>query len=188
MYTNLFLPPATKLAQGNIFRSVCQEFCSHPELGDTGNNRAVHIILECILGYMFHSYEDRLHIEIYRQLVHMSHVYMVVIYRCCHPSGKNIFQGQQILPISAIFEPTKNCNPRLSVELAEDNDHLNKTRDSFIKYNATRNISLLPTNKVWGKVMFSQVSVILSTRGSISRGVCIGGWADSPSRIVYYGI
>ena len=25
-----FLPPATKLGQGNIFRSVCQEFCSHP--------------------------------------------------------------------------------------------------------------------------------------------------------------
>ena len=24
----LFLPPATKLGQGNIFRSVCQEFCS----------------------------------------------------------------------------------------------------------------------------------------------------------------
>ena len=27
-----FLPPATKLGQGNIFRSVCQEFC--PQLGD----------------------------------------------------------------------------------------------------------------------------------------------------------
>ena len=25
---NLFLPPATKLGQGNLFRSVCQEFCS----------------------------------------------------------------------------------------------------------------------------------------------------------------
>ena len=25
-----FLPPAMKLGQGNIFRSVCQEFCSHP--------------------------------------------------------------------------------------------------------------------------------------------------------------
>ena len=25
-----YLPPATKLGQGNIFRSVCQEFCSHP--------------------------------------------------------------------------------------------------------------------------------------------------------------
>ena len=24
-----FLLPATKLGQGNIFRSVCQEFCSH---------------------------------------------------------------------------------------------------------------------------------------------------------------
>ena len=24
------LPPATKFGQGNIFRSVCQEFCSHP--------------------------------------------------------------------------------------------------------------------------------------------------------------
>ena len=24
------LLPATKLGQGNIFRSVCQEFCSHP--------------------------------------------------------------------------------------------------------------------------------------------------------------
>ena len=60
------------LGQGNIFRSVCQEFCPHggstwagtpprpgtipgrgtpPEqcmLGDTGNKRAVPIILECI--------------------------------------------------------------------------------------------------------------------------------------------
>ena len=26
----LLLPPATKLGQGNIFRNVCQEFCSHP--------------------------------------------------------------------------------------------------------------------------------------------------------------
>ena len=25
----LLLPPATKFGQGNIFRSVCQEFCSH---------------------------------------------------------------------------------------------------------------------------------------------------------------
>ena len=25
-----FIPSATKLGQGNIFRSVCQEFCSHP--------------------------------------------------------------------------------------------------------------------------------------------------------------
>ena len=25
---SIFLPPATKLGQGNIFRSVCQEFCS----------------------------------------------------------------------------------------------------------------------------------------------------------------
>ena len=25
-----YLPPATKLGQGNIFRSMCQEFCSHP--------------------------------------------------------------------------------------------------------------------------------------------------------------
>ena len=27
-FTGIFLPPATKLGQGNIFRSVCQEFCS----------------------------------------------------------------------------------------------------------------------------------------------------------------
>ena len=27
---NLLLPPATKLGQGNIFRGVYQEFCSHP--------------------------------------------------------------------------------------------------------------------------------------------------------------
>ena len=64
-YVNL-LPPATKLGQGNIFSSVCQEFCSqggsaplhagihppHPaqcKLGDTGNKRAVRILLECIL-------------------------------------------------------------------------------------------------------------------------------------------
>ena len=62
-----FLPPATKLGQGNIFRSVCQEFCPqegggvwadpppsrYPReqcmLGDTGNKRAVRILLECIL-------------------------------------------------------------------------------------------------------------------------------------------
>ena len=31
-----FLPPATKLGQGNIFRSVCQEFCSHPEAVHAG--------------------------------------------------------------------------------------------------------------------------------------------------------
>ena len=27
MYVKSLLPPATKLGQGNIFRSVCQEFC-----------------------------------------------------------------------------------------------------------------------------------------------------------------
>ena len=54
------------LGQGNIFRSMCQEFCSrgeglpqcmlgyHPPpeqsmLGDTVNERAVRILLECIL-------------------------------------------------------------------------------------------------------------------------------------------
>ena len=82
----VLLPSATKLGQGNIFRSVCPEFCpqggvcpvacwdTHPEqtprgadtplsrhpprtkhppaqcmLGDTGNKRAVRILLECIL-------------------------------------------------------------------------------------------------------------------------------------------
>ena len=30
-FTGIFLPPATKLGQGNIFRSVCQEFCSQGE-------------------------------------------------------------------------------------------------------------------------------------------------------------
>ena len=30
------LPPATKLGQGNIFRSVCQEFCSHLEAVHAG--------------------------------------------------------------------------------------------------------------------------------------------------------
>ena len=29
LFLKQFLPPATKLGQGNIFRSVCQEFCSH---------------------------------------------------------------------------------------------------------------------------------------------------------------
>ena len=71
------LPPATKLGQGNIFRSVCQEICSWgggkgslphcmlgytpprtippweqtppQELGDTGTKRAVRMLLECIL-------------------------------------------------------------------------------------------------------------------------------------------
>ena len=47
-----WLPPATKLRQGNIFRSVCQEFYHIREqcmLGNTGNKRVVHILLECIL-------------------------------------------------------------------------------------------------------------------------------------------
>ena len=29
MLLDFLLPPATKLGQGNIFRSVCQEFCPH---------------------------------------------------------------------------------------------------------------------------------------------------------------
>ena len=71
---DLFLPSATKLRQGNIFRSVCQEFCPrrgsvclsacwdttpwadppdrHP-WGDTPSRRlllrTVRILLECIL-------------------------------------------------------------------------------------------------------------------------------------------
>ena len=61
-----FLPPATKLGQGNIFRSMCQEFCPrgggagvsahcrgrHPPIavhaGRYGQP-AVRILLECIL-------------------------------------------------------------------------------------------------------------------------------------------
>ena len=48
------LPPATKLGQGNIFRSVCQDSVGGGGgggclLGDTGNKRAVLILLECIL-------------------------------------------------------------------------------------------------------------------------------------------
>ena len=31
-----YLPPATKLGQGNIFRSVCQEFCPQGKLGMCG--------------------------------------------------------------------------------------------------------------------------------------------------------
>ena len=75
----IFLPPATKFGQGNIFRSVCQEFCPRGEGGRGGrawqgecawwvacvaggvnsggrgrawqtvNERAVCILLECIL-------------------------------------------------------------------------------------------------------------------------------------------
>ena len=30
LFVLFLLPPATKLGQGNIFRSVCQQFCSHP--------------------------------------------------------------------------------------------------------------------------------------------------------------
>ena len=82
-FKTVLLPPATKLGQGNIFRSVCQELCPqrgvsatnalprdtpradtprnrHPlektpppleqcMLGDTGNKRALRILLECIL-------------------------------------------------------------------------------------------------------------------------------------------
>ena len=116
---------------------------------------------------MFHSTEDRLHIEIYRQLVQMSHIYMVVIYSCCHPSGKNIFQGLQILPMSVFFEPTKNRNPHPSEELAEDSDHLNKTRHSFIKRS------------------LGQGNVFISVCHSVHKGVCIQGglhrgWATPP--------
>ena len=58
------------MGQGNIFSSMCQEFCSQGEylgryppllrytrareqrmLGDTGNKRAVRILLECILVF-----------------------------------------------------------------------------------------------------------------------------------------
>ena len=53
---SLLLPPATKLGQGNIFRSVCQEFCSHPGAVRAGRYgqvvravRVVRILLECIL-------------------------------------------------------------------------------------------------------------------------------------------
>ena len=35
----IFLPPTTKLGQGNIFRSVCQEFCSHLGAVHTGRYR-----------------------------------------------------------------------------------------------------------------------------------------------------
>ena len=35
----VFLPPATKLGQGNIFRSVCQEFCSHLGAVHAGRHR-----------------------------------------------------------------------------------------------------------------------------------------------------
>ena len=73
----IFLPSATKLGQGNIFSSVCQEFCSqggstppgqvppwagtsrHPWAGTPPgqvppmvNERAVRILLECILVRM----------------------------------------------------------------------------------------------------------------------------------------
>ena len=41
--TGLLLPPATKLGQGNIFRSVCQEFCSRGALP------------HCMLGYTTHT-------------------------------------------------------------------------------------------------------------------------------------
>ena len=41
------LPPATKLGQGNIFRSVCQEFCSRGRRG--GGNPA------CIAGLQAHT-------------------------------------------------------------------------------------------------------------------------------------
>ena len=69
-----FITARKEVEQGNIFRSVCQELCpqgacldihsrvdtpgsSHPlpreqcMLGDTGNKRAVRILLECILVF-----------------------------------------------------------------------------------------------------------------------------------------
>ena len=63
-FTGKYLPPATKLGQGNIFTGVCDSVHSggadppwsrhppHPEqsmLGDTVNARAVRILLECNL-------------------------------------------------------------------------------------------------------------------------------------------
>ena len=46
------LPPATKLGQGNVFSSVCQEFC--PQLVAAAETRivgkrAVRYLLECFL-------------------------------------------------------------------------------------------------------------------------------------------
>ena len=38
---NALLPPATKLGQGNIFRSVCQEFCPQGR-GDVRGRRGMH--------------------------------------------------------------------------------------------------------------------------------------------------
>ena len=38
-HSSSLLPPATKLGQGNIFRSVCQEFCSHPAAVHAGRYR-----------------------------------------------------------------------------------------------------------------------------------------------------
>ena len=79
LVSNCYYRPQRSLGQGNIFSSVCQEFCSrggqvHPRagtppsrythppgqvhppeqcmLGDTGNKRAVHILLDCILVYL----------------------------------------------------------------------------------------------------------------------------------------
>ena len=84
------LPPAMKLGQGNIFTSVCQEFCPqrgvsgqtppweqtpprsrhfplgrHPPLeqcilGDMGNKRAVRILLECILVWIHFAHAQSL--------------------------------------------------------------------------------------------------------------------------------
>ena len=38
-HSSSLLPPATKLGQGNIFRSGCQEFCSHPAAVHAGRYR-----------------------------------------------------------------------------------------------------------------------------------------------------
>ena len=84
-FLTISLPPATKLGQGNIFRSVCQEFCPqggvwadtprgvdthpppgsrHPQeqcmLGDMGNKRTVRMLLECIRVLLFVSLKENI--------------------------------------------------------------------------------------------------------------------------------
>ena len=52
----LFLPPATKLGQGNIFRSVCQEFCSRRGGGHVWwgcvHGRGACVVGVCVVGGM----------------------------------------------------------------------------------------------------------------------------------------
>ena len=92
----MFLPPATKLRQGNVFTPVCQSFCSqegmrathaHSPLGilrDAVNEWAVCILLECMLVTpVCHS----VHMGVYTPQADTPSPEMVIEAGGMHPTG-----------------------------------------------------------------------------------------------------